>query len=243
VRHQGRIAWDLWLNGERLSEVSEPTGTPEASETPSVSETPKEEASKTAEAKTFDQDQVNRMIGKEKAKAEAEARKAFLESYGVSSEKELKAVLDSHKAAEEAKKTELDKANEALEALKSATAAEKAQLLQDLHTDRVKLALSRVNPALPEDEEKADAALNRLVGMVNVPAGSTVDEITASVKELKEEFPALFAHAPQKREGNPPSNPAGAPRKASLGAKSPQDTGRDYAAEANAKRGVKLPTA
>ena len=71
----------------------------------------------------------------------------------------------------------------------------------------MKLNLIRAGVALPEDTaetpDASDKALDRVVGLVSVPVGASVEEIKDNIAELKIEFASLFAQ-PEKKEDPQP---------------------------------------
>jgi hypothetical protein len=201
---------------------------------------------KTTEGKTFTDEQLDRIIGKRAKEAEKTAKQAtetaIAEQLGVSIE-EAKKIIDASREADEAKKSEIDKLKEQNESIKKDGETKVSEVQREHHIDRVKLNLIRAGVALPEDTtenpDASDKALDRVVGLVSVPIGASVEEIKDNIAELKIEFASLFAQ-PEKKEdpqpGNPGSHPSGAPRKPVLNNESFSDLGARLAKENNAKR-------
>lgn len=211
----------------------DPAPTPEPTPTPAPDPAPA--------AKTFTQEQVDRIVGTRAADAKKEALQKLSEETGLTVD-ELKALAKADKERQEAEKTELDKLKEANETQKRELEGKFSQAQLEAHTERVKNQLLRAKVPLPEDEAKADEALDSLVKLVSAEPGASVEDIRASISSLKEQFPTLFTAPETKPSGNPPSNPSGNPRKPLLGA-SPADIGSSRAAQLNARRGVTPKTA
>jgi hypothetical protein len=198
------------------------------------------------EGKTFTDEQLDRIIGKRAKEAEKNAKQAteaaIAEQLGVSIE-EAKKIIDASREADEAKKSEIDKLKKQNESIKKASETKVSEVQRDHHIDRVKLQLIRAGVALPEDTaenpDSSNKALDRVVGLVSVPVGASVDEIKDNIAELKTEFASLFAQPEKKEEenkGNPGSHPSGAPRKPVLNNESFADLGARLAKENNSKR-------
>jgi hypothetical protein len=197
---------------------------------------------KASEAKTFTEEQLDRIVGKRAREAETKAKQAaeiaIADQLGVTVE-EAKKIIEASKQAEEAQKSEIDKLREQNESIKKESDSKFADAQREHHIDRAKLCLTRSGIALPEDEEAAEKALNRVVGLVSVPVGASVDEIKENITELKSEFESLFTQPEKKEEpqpGNVGSHPSGAPRKPVLNNESCSDLSARLAKENNAKR-------
>jgi len=175
------------------------------------------------EGKIFTEEQLDRIIGKRAKEAEKTAKQAteaaIAQQLGVSIE-EAKKIIEASREADEAKKSEIDKLKEQNESIKKYGDTKISEVQREHHIDRVKLNLIRAGVALPEDTaetpDASDKALDRVVGLVSVPIGASVEEIKDNIAELKIEFASLFAQ-PEKKEdpqlGNPGSHPSGGPRK------------------------------
>jgi hypothetical protein len=198
------------------------------------------------EAKSFTEEQLDRIVGKRAKEAERSGKQAaeaaIAEQLGLSVE-EAKKIIDASREADEAKKSEIDKLREQNESIKKDSETRVGEVQREHHIDRVKLNLIRAGVALPEDTaespDASDKALDRVVGLVSVPVGASVEEIKDNIAELKTEFASLFTE-PEKKEdqqpGNPGSHPSGAPRKPVLNNESFSDLGARLAKENNAKR-------
>jgi hypothetical protein len=181
---------------------------------------------KSPDAKTFTEEQLDRIVGKRAKEAETKAKQAaetaIAEQLGVTVQ-EAKKIIEASKQAEEAQKSEIDKLREQNESIKKDSETKVGEVEREHHIDRVKLNLIRAGVALPEDTaenpDASDKALDRVVGLVSVPVGASVEEIKDNIAELKTEFASLFTQLEKKEDlqpGNPGSHPSGAPRKAVL---------------------------
>jgi len=70
------------------------------------------EDQKVEEKKTFSQDELNRLFAKEKKDARSAERAEILKALGADDIEKVKEILEAQRQAEEAKKTEIEKANE-----------------------------------------------------------------------------------------------------------------------------------
>lgn len=198
------------------------------------------------DGKTFTDEQLDRIIGKRVKEAEKTAKQAtetaIAEQLGVSIE-EAKKIIEASREADEAKKSEIDKLKEQNESIKKDGETKVSEVQREHHIDRVKLNLIRAGVALPEDTaespDASDKALDRVVGLVSVSVGASVEEIKDNIAELKTEFASLFTQPEKKEEsqpGNVGSHPSGAPRKPVLNNESFADLGARLAKENNSKR-------
>lgn len=147
------------------------------------------------EPKTFTQEDLNRIAAEQKARGEREAQKAFEEKLGGKSLDDLLAAHQALTEAEEARKSETQKALEAAQAEKAAAEQAKAEAVTELHQARITAALLKAGA--PEDA----------IGTINVPVeiGADAETITEAVQALKTKLPALFTTtaAPSANPGTP----------------------------------------
>jgi DNA-binding transcriptional MerR regulator len=190
---------------------------------------------------THTQDDVNSIVSRRVNEVAEKTKQDIAKSLGVSLE-EAAEVIKQANQAKEAEKTELEKERDARAKEQSEAQEQITQAQQADHDKAVKLQLLLVGVPLPEDKVQRAAALDRLAGFVKVPVGASVEDIDGDIEALKTEFPQIFkAPEPAKPSPNPSSNPSGAPRKPSLGTRSPSDIAKEIAAQSNAKRGVTKP--
>lgn len=188
-------------------------------------------------AKSFDQAEVNRIAAREKAAGRRAAEEALATSLGVSVE-DAKKIIADHKAAEDAKLSEADRAKQKAEA----DAAEAAKLKNNSAGE---FRLARIERALAAEEFPKiadDAATAKVVRMVDVALDASYDDVREAVKQLKTEFPALFEKAKDDGKGKKPplpgSAPSGKPPAPTGNQESKLDAGRRRFQEANKnKRG------
>lgn len=124
--------------------------------------------------------------------ARADAEKALAEQLGCTPQ-EAKQALDAMRAADDAKKSDTQRA---LDAAKSAqTAAERAQAeaAAERLAAKVERKLHAAGVGAGLDPEKQAAAIARAARMVTVPVDADDQTITAEVESLKADVPGLFA--------------------------------------------------
>lgn len=154
----------------------------------------------------FTQADLNKIGAKEKAAGKRAAEQAFADSLGVSIE-DAKKIIADHKVAEDAKKSEADR-------LKDAAAAEKAEAEKNKSTTAGEVRTARIERALAAEKFPKiddDTATATVVRMVDVALEASYDDVKDAVKELKKEFPALFAEVKDDGTGKPPKLPGSAP--------------------------------
>ena len=142
--------------------------------------------------KSFTQEQIDSIVGRAEKRAAREAAKAaqadFLDSLGVDSVETLKDRLDTLATAEDAQRSEADKA------VRRAAEAER-KAADRIAQAEARLAEARVTSALVAHMDPAVA--RRLAPTVRVDPDATDDEIEAVIEELRAEVPGLFQ--PQER--------------------------------------------
>lgn len=154
--------------------------------------------------KTFTQDEVTAIATREKDEGRRSAEAAVAKELGVSVA-EAKKILKDHAAAEDAKKTEADKAREAAEAEKTEAEKAKAAAATEIFETRLERAFLKEGLALD------DTKVARVRRMVSVEAGASFDDVLKDVQAIKAEFPALFdgsgAGTPKAPNGDPVGSP------------------------------------
>lgn len=219
-----------------MADDDDPTGTsPEPEDAPTKSPEVNPEASKAA---TLTDEELQKKMRREKVEGERAALKRLSEELGMSIE-DAKKVIQSDKERRDAEKTELERLQEQLDAVRRDREAETSRLQQEHHIDRVKFRLARAGLALPGDKDDAEDALNRVVGLVVAPQGAAVEDIDSDIERVRTQFPQLFQRTEEpKPTGNVPSNPSGTPRKAVLNVDDAMDIGSRIAQQYNARHGV-----
>jgi hypothetical protein len=154
--------------------------------------------------KTFTQEEVNRMMAKEKNDGRRSATNEILEKFGVKTVEEAEAILQKMRDSEEAEKTEAQKAKEAAE--KEKAEAEKER--QSAKRDRLETKIER---ALLKAGVEVDI-LERAVRLVDVEdLEADQDTVQAAVDALKEDMPQLFTPSDKKTDPKPPGGDPGRP--------------------------------
>lgn len=149
------------------------------------------------------QDEVNRIAAREKDAGKRAERQALLEALGVKNLDEARAQLQAARDAEDANKSEMQKAIEKAQA--EATAAQ--QLASTLAAERRDLACERALLHAGIADDKQRTALVSLVAR-EVDADASADVVAAAVETVKATFPQLFTPPTQ---GNPTPPPSGEP--------------------------------
>lgn len=154
------------------------------------------------EPRTFTQEEVTRMMAREKSQGREAAERALSEELGVSLD-DAKSIIKAARDAEEAAKSEAQREKEAAEAARREAEAEKAAAARERHDLKVERMLGIA------DEAKAA----RVRKMLTVEAGASDDDIQADIDSLKADFPELFTTGESgggKRKP-PSSSPPGTP--------------------------------
>lgn len=140
-----------------------------------------------ANARTFSQEEVTRMLTREKGQGEAAALRKledeFRNEFGVDLDN-AKQMLKASKERQEAEKSEAQRAKEAAEAEKAAAAKERQEAARDRHSIKVERALVKAGA----DSETVD----RLGRLVDADLGADDEAIQAAVETVKTDFPAMF---------------------------------------------------
>ena len=143
---------------------------------------------KAAASGKFTQEDMDRVAGDARKDGRSSAEKELLKKFGVENLEAIESVVQAAREAEEANKTELQKAQEEAARLRSEAEAAKAEAHRALITSSVSLALrdAGINP------ERAGAAL-RLVDTSKLAVeGENVTGIEDAVKELQAQSPEWF---------------------------------------------------
>jgi signal recognition particle GTPase len=177
--------------------------------------------------KLFSQDDVNRIMTKEKDQGKRSGRREVLDSLGFESFEEAQAFKKLLQEADAAKLSEADRAKKEAEAEKAAAAQERLEAKRDRFAAKLErqLTTAGVQPEL----------VGKVTRLIESDVDSTDEEITAAVAELKATMPQLFTPAQQE-----PKLPTGDPGRAT-GGKKPSDTPEKRAeARLQARHGDRL---
>lgn len=175
--------------------------------------------------KTFSQAEVTALAAREKQQGRSAALNEITEQLGCTPE-EAKAILDAHREAEDAAKTQAQRDAEAAAAAKAQAEADRAQAAADRRQ-------ARLERAVPTGVEGTAAQV--VVGQLDARIGAAeiTDELIAThLEAVKSELPGLFTTSdPAPPTGKPPS-PGGANPPPRPGSK----TAAELAKEIHARR-------
>lgn len=189
TERDGRSYW-RFDDGTMLPVVSGgdgPTADPPAPVVPPAPETPA--------GRTFSQDEVTRMLAAEKAQGERAAERALLAQFGVEKPEDVKTILEAHRAAEDARRTETQRAEAAAVEAKRLADADRAAAASDRKAAAIERALAGSGLQLPEKADEAAAALASAVRLVDLDGEPTPEAVKTAVDKVKATFPSLFAPA------------------------------------------------
>lgn len=146
--------------------------------------------------RVFTQDDVSRMLAREKDEGRRAEREAVARTLGVSVDEAKKVIEESRRREQEAK-TEAEKSRERAEQERKEAEAAQSAAAKEVYTTRVQRALlsAKIN----------EARLDKAARLVDAEVGDDYDTITEAVNHLKAEMPELFAAA-----GIPDSDPRSA---------------------------------
>ncbi len=153
-----------------------------------------------AGGKTFTQEELDAVAGKARTEGRTAAEKELLKSLGIDSVEAAQAALKAHRDAEEASKTELQRAQDEAARLTAEVEAVKAQATTAVALSRLEGALrdAGVNPA------RIPAAL-RLVELDKLKVeGTEVTGLLEAVESVKATSPEWFG-----ARGTPPPDASG----------------------------------
>lgn len=153
---------------------------------------------------TFTQAELNRIAAREKEEGKRAAAADIAKTLGCTVEEAVELIKQA-KAADDSQKTEAQRAREAADKEKADAEKEKAEAAREKHIARVERVLLKAG--VPE------AKLDRVGRMLDVEVGTEGDKLDEAVKDLKKDFPELFAG---KKGGPPDSDPPGTPPKPEL---------------------------
>lgn len=160
-----------------------------------------------AAAKTFTQDEVNRMLGERAQRAADGARAQFIGTFkdlGVNSADDLTTLVKSAHDAKLAQMTELQKAQERTKQLESDLAQARADANNRAEEAR-RARVFRENNVVPEYEDVLGVLLDR----AKTDKPQDFDE-RAWLEGIKKLRPVLFAHPAPPTPAAPPPTPIGA---------------------------------
>lgn len=190
------------------------------------------------EDKKFTQADLNKIGAKQKAEGRAAAEKAVVDLLGCTPA-EAAEIVKKHREAEDATKSEAEK--EKAKAGQATAAAEKAKAdaEQAKHESLIERALLR-SGFTADDSDEGQKRLTRVRKMITVEVGASFEDVLDDVKDVKTDFPALFAEQDPKDSGKKPgrlpnSDPSGKPPRPT-GGEDKYDAGAKRFAEANKKR-------
>lgn len=150
---------------------------------------------------TFTQEDLNRIAAREKDEGKRAALSEVAKTLGCTVE-EAADIIKRSKEADDAQKTEAQRAKEAAERAKAEADEEKAQAAREKHIVRVERALLKAG--VP------DAKIERVARMMDVEVGAEPEKLDEAAKALKKDFPELFATG---SGGTNDSDPPGSPPK------------------------------
>lgn len=154
------------------------------------------------------QEEFDRLVVQRVADAKRATTKNFLTDLGVSSADEAKALIAAQKAAEDANRTETERAIARAAERETAAAAREAAAAAKEHSLNVAGALMAAG---------AKGDLAKLARLVDVEAGAEPSAVAAAVEAAKTDFPSLFGvqtapFAPSEPTGGgAPSRPTPSP--------------------------------
>lgn len=188
-----------------------------------LDDNPLEGDDKDKPSRTFSQDELDRIVSREKDQAKRSVAKQLQEQLGVSIE-EARTILDEARKRSDAEKTETQREREAAQREKEEAQRERAEAARERHVTRVERGLLKAG--VP------DEALERVARMVDVEVGADNESLSDAISSLKEELPLLFESKPADERKQPPSSdPKGKPKQPA-----PDDDALSQGAERAKKR-------
>jgi len=160
------------------------------------------------EDKTFNQDDINSIVKKEKGKAKKAAQKELLETLGLESVDDLQSIVNAKKKADEQKKTDLEKKEEEINGLKT----EKQKAIEKAN----KIAITAEFKVKATDEKfglkgkQIDAAL-KLADLSEIEVGEegAVTGIEDALEKVVKDYPFLKGGTGDNIGGGAGGNPGG----------------------------------
>ena len=162
-------------------------------------------AAAAAADKKFTQDDLTRIATAEAAKGKRAGAAEVAAELGMTVA-EAKVLIEGAKAAQEAAKTEAQKATDAATASKTASDALGVTAAATILASKVTTALVIAGIA-PQVDGKVNPALAMAVRLVDVPADADDAAITAAIAAVKAAAPAFFAPPVPKPDGEPQTGP------------------------------------
>lgn len=161
--------------------------------------------------KTFTQEEVNRMMAREKSQGRDAAMRELSETLGVTVD-EAKEIVQTHQQREEEQMSEAEKAKAAAERERQEAEAEKAKAARERHDLKVERHIGTIDP---NDAEANTSKVTKVARMLDLEVGASDEEVKAAVDDLRTEFPALFEVKADEGGGRrtPPSDPGPSPRR------------------------------
>ena len=151
---------------------------------------------------TFTQAELNRIAAREKEEGKRAAARELAEQLGCTVD-EAKELIARARAQDDSQKTEAQKAREAADKEKADAEKERAEAAKEKHTARIERCLLKAG--VP------DTKLDKVARMLDVEVGAEIDKIDEAAKELKKEFPELFAGERKPPPGSDPGGSGGKP--------------------------------
>jgi len=161
----------------------------------------------------FTQADLNRLLAREKSDGKRVAQAEFLQSLGVNSLDDAKAILDAAREADAKNLSEAEKAKKDAETARSKADQEAVEARQLKQAAMVERALLRAGIGV--DEKDGDEQLELVARMVVVEPDATQDQVNDAVAELKKKMPQLFE---TNRKVPDPKTPGGDPGRQPRGA-------------------------
>lgn len=177
---------------------------------------------------TFTQADVDRMVGGARVEAKRVAANELANELGCTVE-EAKAKLEALAAAEDATKSEAQKALEAANAAKADADAARAAAAQDRFAAKVERKLIAAGVGKGLDDTKATAALTRAARLLNLDPDADDTAIAAEIEAAKADVPSLFTTEGQASTPPPGLRPPARPAGTGGAPKSLADLGREGA--------------
>lgn len=156
-------------------------------------------AAKPADSVTFTQADIDRIVGERVKRAEEATTKKLTETLGVENIDAIREILEAHKTAEEAKKSEADKLNDQIKALTAKlTEAERRvgeaekQRLADRRDNALRLALkgsSKPDSVLTLIKAEYAADIEKVLGE---DGAISETQVKALVAKAEKEWPGMF---------------------------------------------------
>lgn len=164
---------------------------------------------------TFTQADLDKHAGRRAAEAKRAAESAIAEQLGCTVD-EAKAIIAAKQQADEAAKTDVQKAQDAQAAAEARATELEAQTVAQAFEGRVKdqLVLAGVIAEFDLDKDDDRKAAGKRIEMarrlLDLPIEATDEEIAAKVAEVRTDVPGLFGAAPAPAAGGvPPRIPSG----------------------------------